>query len=90
MPEGSPFPPPPDAPPPPPPPPPPPGSPPGTGDDSPGAQPPERRLVRAATQPLSPFRRLVKDAAALALDALDFAGDRVAEAVRGDKRPPGR
>lgn len=83
--EGHPFP-PPDAPPPPPPPPPPPGSPPGTGDDAPGPQPPERRLVLAGKR-RSPMLAAIKDAAALALDALDYAGDRVAERITGDRRP---
>lgn len=81
--DGHPFP-PPDAPPPPPPPPPPPGSPPGSGDDSPGPQPPERRLIRATRR--SSLATALKDAAALALDALDYAGDRVAERITGDKR----
>lgn len=83
--EGQPFP-PPDAPPPPPPPPPPPGAPPGTGDDTPGPQPPERRLIPASTGARSPLRRAFQDAAALALDALDYAGDRVAETLSGAKR----
>lgn len=82
--EGQPFP-PPDAPPPPPPPPPPPGTPPGSGEDSPGSQPPERRLIRAGAGRRSPLLKALTDAAALALDALDYAGDRVAEKL-GTKR----
>lgn len=87
--EGQPFP-PPDAPPPPPPPPPPPGSPPGTGDDSPGPQPPERRLIPATSSATSPLMRALRDAAALALDALDYAGDRVGETIAGAKRDRSR
>lgn len=81
--EGQPFPPPPDSPPPPPP---PPDTPPGTGEDSPNPQPPERRLIPAhAASTSSPMMRALRDAAALALDALDYAGDRVAEKL-GDVR----
>lgn len=83
--EGQPFP-PPDAPPPPPPPPPPPGAPPGTGEDSPGPQPPERRLIPAHSSARAPLVRALEDAAKLALDALDYAGDRVAERLSGAKR----
>ena len=84
--EGQPFP-PPDSPPQPPPPPPPPGSPPGSGEDSPGPQPPERRLIRATSSARNPLFRAAREAAALALDALDYAGDRVAEKISGAKRP---
>ena len=85
--EGQPFP-PPDAPPPPPPP--PPGGPPGGGEDSPGGpQPPERRLIPFERGPRSPLAQALKDAAALALDALDYAGDRVAERI-GMQRDPGK
>lgn len=88
--EGQPFP-PPDAPPPPPPPPPTPDAPPGTGEDSPNPQPPERRLIPAHSTYRSPLVRALQDATKLALDALDYAGDRVAEKIgtarRDDTRP---
>lgn len=51
-------------------------------------QPPERRLVLAPATRRSSLLKAVRDAAALALDALDYAGDRVAETITGDKRPP--
>lgn len=57
-----------------------------TPDPSP-VQPKERRLVLAPAAPRSPLLEAVRDAAALALDALDYAGDRVAETLTGDKRP---
>lgn len=87
--EGQPFP-PPDAPPQPPPPPPTPDAPPGTGEDSPNPpQPPERRLI-AAGHRHSPLVAALRDAATLALDALDYAGDRVSEKIdtirRADRR----
>jgi len=83
--EGQPFP-PPDQPPEPPPPPPPPGAPPGSGEDSPGPQPPERRLIPAQTRRESPLLGALRGAATLALDALDYAGDRVAEKISGARR----
>ena len=51
-------------------------------------QPAERRLVLAPPTRRSSLLKAVRDAAALALDALDYAGDRVAETLTGDKRPP--
>lgn len=78
---------PPDAPPPPPPPPPPPGAPPGSGDGEPGPQPPGRRLIRVNAGGGNPLLRAVRDAAVLAFDALDYAGDRVAVKIAGAKRP---
>ena len=51
-------------------------------------QPKERRLMLSPAARGSSLLRAVRDAAALALDALDYAGDRVAETLTGDKRPP--
>lgn len=83
--------PPPDAPPPPPPPPPPPGAPPGTGEDDPNPQqPPERRLIKAGRKPRPAIIAALRDAATLALDALDYAGDRVAEKIGTTKRTSGK
>lgn len=54
----------------------------------PGLQPPERRLIRARSESGNPLLRAVRDAAALAFDALDYAGDRVAEHLSGTRRSP--
>ena len=51
-------------------------------------QPRERQLVLAPSTGRSSLLKAVREAAALALDALDYAGDRVAERLTGDKRPP--
>jgi len=54
--------------------------------DAPWSQPPERRLIVAPKADRSPLVTAFKDAVTLALDALDYAGDRVGERLSGARR----
>ena len=63
---------------------------PPSGASAPEPQPPELRLIPAPAPRRPALVQALRDAAALALDALDYAGDRVAEQLGREKRPPTR